>query len=319
MSGVPKFADAILMEAAVAAVAVAVDAIAEAARQRREQAEADAREQSRLRLTQIEQLRDEALARGGTAGRERELEALARRERIRALLGSLDSAQADPAATDAPDLDALLVRERALADLGARLAGLEADALVMRWCPDEVARAREDVEQLRATGGDVEPACRGLTDQLAQLPERARAAQEAEERRRYIASGIAEAMREMGFTVSEPQLEHPGVGASALVFEGVRASGGEVAVSVPVEGQVWYAVDGYPLRLEAASDGGDASTCDEAEREIAAMHAALEARFSVRMGPLGWEGKDPARVARYADDLPGSHGVHRGTGGGGCR
>jgi hypothetical protein len=316
VSGVPKFADAILTEAAIALVAGAVDAIAEAARERRERAEADAREQSRLRIEQIEQIRDEALARAGTAGRERELEALARRERVRALLDSLGSPADAPSATDAPHLDALLERERALGDLDARLAGLEADALVMRWCAGEVAEARADLARLRAADGDLVPQCGDLASLLRDLPQRARAAQEAEERRRYIARGIAEAMRGMGFTVSEPQLEHPGVGASALVFEGVRASGGEVAVSVPVEGQVWYAVDGYPLRLEAASGGGDASTCDEAEREISAMHAVLADRFGVRMGTLDWEGRDPSRVARYADDLPDSHGTLRGVGGG---
>ncbi len=315
MSGVPKFADPVLMAAAVALVAQAVSEAVEAARERREAAEAAARIEQQRRMEELKKLRDEVRGRGQAAEHERDQQALARRERLRAILSTLGGV---PEGAGPEAMDGLVEREQALGDLSARLTGLAADDLVARWCGRELATAGDWLARLRGGEAGDSPGATAadLGRWLDALPERARAAQEAEERRRYIAAGILEAMRESGFTVSEPALEQPGVADSALVFEGVRASGGEIAVSVPVEGQVWYAVDGYPLRLEATAGGGEASTCDEAEREILAVHALLRDRFGIRMGDLGWHGRDPARAARYADDLPTGGGARHDAWGG---
>jgi len=310
MSGVPKFVSPMLVEAAVVLVVGAVDAAAEIARQRREAAEAEARERSRQRIEELERLHQEGAARAEQAGRQREHDAMDRRRRVLRILSEAGMKAPSPQS----DLSALIERERHLADLDARLAGLRADDLVMRWCPEQVTAAAAELERLRSGAGSAE-AVDAILAQLSGLPRKARDAQEVEERRRYIASGIAESMREMGFVVSEPSLEYPGMAQSALVFEGVRASGGQVAVSVPVEGDVWYAVNGYPMRLEAATSGGEATTCDEAEREILAMHDVLKDRFGVQMGPIGWQGKDPARLVRYADDLPTGLSADRAAGG----
>jgi len=311
MSGVPKFVSPMLVEAAVVLVVGAVDAAAELARERREAAEAEARERSRQRLEELERLHQEGAARAEQAGRQREQDASDRRQRVLQILSEAGMTAPPPQA----DLSAVIERERRLSDLDARLAGLRADDLVMRWCPNEVAAAAAELQRLR-TDSQSATSADAVLEQLSGLPRKARDAEEVEERRRYIASGIAESMREMGFVVSEPSLEYPGVAQSALLFEGVRASGAQVAVSVPVEGDVWYAVNGYPMRLEAATGGGEAATCDEAEREITAMHEVLKERFGVQMGPIGWQGKDPARLVRYADDLPTGHGADRAAGGG---
>lgn len=311
MSGVPKFAEAILVGMAVELVASAVANAADAARARREEAEAAAREGTRQRLLELERLRDEGRRRGEETAVERESAFLERRDRARATLAELAGERAPQVDSD-DEIELAIARERARGQIEAMLAGLRADPMVAQWCRAELAELEREAERA-AQGSDPERAA--LAQKAEAILARARECQEQEERRLYIVQSIREAMRDMGFVVTEPELEHAGVPDSALVFAGVRASGGEVAVSVPTEGDVWYAVDGYPLRVEASAAGDEVSSCDEAEGELLRLHALLGERFGVQVGELGWEGRDPRRNLRHADDLPTSGGADHRRGG----
>jgi hypothetical protein len=108
----------------------------------------------------------------------------------------------------------------------------------------------------------------------------------------------------MGFMVSEPIEEHPGHPATASILHAATTSGKAIAVSVPVEGQVWYNVEGYVKTVEAAVGGGEAAVCDEAQEVIEQMHDALDQEFQIQMGELNWEGKDPKRKLRAAKSVP---------------
>ncbi len=201
----------------------------------------------------------------------------------------------------------------AIAEAEDRVAGLEADEIVMRWCAAEVLALRGQI----ATAGDQVAAerfipAREAAASIAQGVEsciaRAQETQLKEERRQYVAAGIVQVMQRMGFVVQAgcPSLHDPSVPASDMIIQAQRLGGGAVAVSVPQEGEVWYDVDGFPMRVETGSDGQQVKSCDEAEQAITAMHQALEDAFGIQMSELMWEGKDPGRRARQADALPGS-------------
>jgi hypothetical protein len=148
-----------------------------------------------------------------------------------------------------------------------------------------------------------------VADLLARVDQTLAVAQEQqlkEERRQYIVEGLVQAMRQLGFIVQggTPALEHAGVPASATIIQAERLGGGAIAISVPQEGDIWYDVGGYPMRLETGGDGQPAHTCDEAENQIEQMHAVLNEAFGIQMGELMWDGKNPTRISRQADRLP---------------
>jgi hypothetical protein len=117
----------------------------------------------------------------------------------------------------------------------------------------------------------------------------------------------------MGFVVSDPQDEYPDHPATAKILQAASASGKAIFVSVPVEGQVWYEVDGYTKTTQTSVTGDITLACDEGERVLNEMHARLEAEFQVGMSEIWWEGKDPNRTLRRADALPASAGASGGS------
>jgi hypothetical protein len=201
----------------------------------------------------------------------------------------------------------------AVAEADDRIAGLEADEVVMRWCKADVERLRAQVQfsSDRIATEDFSGARHAVSEALAQAEQIIRGAQEIqlkEDRRQYIADSIADVMVNMGFIVQAgyPALDDPGTPESDLIIHAVRLGGGAVAVAVPQEGDVWYDVDGFPKEVEIGTAGQEIHSCDEAEQTISAMHAALDEAFGVQMGELMWDGKDPNRIAKKADILPGS-------------
>jgi hypothetical protein len=206
-------------------------------------------------------------------------------------------------------------RDRAVAEIAEvsdRLAGLRADPVVMRWRSADLAvreqRARSMVTQTQAeqfAAASVE--ARAITAALDQVVAQAQEQQLKEERRQYVVDGICQVMQQMGFVLQagSPGLEHPGQPASATVIHAERLGGGSLAISVPQEGDIWYDAGGaFPMRLEAGADGQPAATCDEAEDQIEAMHQALRESFGIETGELRWDGKNPTRIRRAADQLP---------------
>lgn len=109
----------------------------------------------------------------------------------------------------------------------------------------------------------------------------------------------------MGFRITFHQPEHPGHPASAAIWGAKTQTGKGISVSVPIAGQVFYDVDGFKHSVTTV-DGNTAAVCDQAEQVLTQMHATLEDKFGVQMGEVLWQGKDPNRALRQADQLPSS-------------
>lgn len=126
------------------------------------------------------------------------------------------------------------------------------------------------------------------------------------EQRDYIADSIAQSLEEMGFNLVYRQAEHPDHPASAIILGAATNSGKGISVSVPVEGEIYYDIDGYTKTSTTNVNGQVTASCDEAEGAIAELHELLQAEFGINMSELWWEGKDPDRIIRKADELPNS-------------
>ncbi|NOY26761.1 MAG: hypothetical protein GXP62_12885, partial [Oligoflexia bacterium] len=74
--------------------------------------------------------------------------------------------------------------------------------------------------------------------------------------------------------------------------------------NVPLEGHVFYDVDGTDRITERGSDGLSYTSCDETEARLESLHADLAERFGIQAGDLFWESKDPNREQRNANALP---------------
>ena len=198
----------------------------------------------------------------------------------------------------------------------AIIAGLRADPVVMRWHAATVNTLETSLVNVESTAR-TEPqagikAIENARETAAEIVKEANAAQIKADQRDYIAQSISSTLTDMGFTVAEPVEEHPGHPATASIVHAASSSGKAIAVSVPVEGQIWYNVEGYAKTVDAAVGGGDAAVCDEAQEVIEQMHDALEQEFHLQMGELKWEGKDPKRKLRAAKSLPKNGSSSRG-------
>jgi len=200
--------------------------------------------------------------------------------------------------------------EQQQGELAALIAGLEADPVVMRWQAAEVATLQQQAQAAQQAIAaeqfeQVAPLLQAAQGQAESMVAIANAAQLKADQRDYIANSIAQTLEEMGFvTYRKPEhADHP---ATAILIEAGTNSGKGICVSVPVEGEVLYDVEGYAKQTAAAVGGGTAAVCDEAEQVITEMHQVLADQFGVQMSELTWEGKDPNRQLRKADDLPSS-------------
>jgi hypothetical protein len=198
-----------------------------------------------------------------------------------------------------------------LADVTDRVAGLRADPTVMRWEADRIRSLERRLDQIRSLieGSNFDAADRETADLESQIEPLIQAAQETqlhEERRAYIVTGIVQVMGQMGFVVQagSPSAEDPSRPGSSTIIHARRIGGGAVAVSVPLQGEIWYDIDGFPKRLETAADGRLTRTCDEAEAQIERMHQELDQGFGIEMGELLWEGKAPRPDRKQAERLP---------------
>lgn len=190
----------------------------------------------------------------------------------------------------------------ATTELRVRLAGIEADEVTMAWSGDEVRAVTEALSGL-ATASTPTEAALALDTRLNAALARAQDRQLAEERRAYVVAALQDGLREQGFQVGEATLVGNGFD-SEVAFRAVRADRRWVDVNVPVEGHVFYDVDGTDRVTERAADGAAYTSCDETEARLDALHADLAERFGIAAGDLFWETKDPDRVRRNANALP---------------
>ena len=205
-----------------------------------------------------------------------------------------------------------------LAEVEGEVQALRSDHVTMRWkrdTVDEVATASERTTR-RIDAGAVEESIselRTLKQRLRAAISEAQERQLVEDRRQYIVHGLVTVLGQLGFVLSADSPRQGDASPSSdIVLNARRLGGGAVAVSIPLEGDVWYDVDGYAKRKEANLDGTVAATCDEAEAEIEQVHEALARDFGINMSELTWAGK-PIRRDKQAEVLPrgGSRGRER--------
>ncbi len=194
-------------------------------------------------------------------------------------------------------------RQALLASTGlqARLEGIRADGVAMAWSSAEVeavGAALVDIERSPDPSGRA----RGLHSRLDAALEHAQVRQLAEERRAYIVASLQDGLRQQGFQVGDAALV--GVGEGEVAFRASRVDRRWVEVNVPLQGHVFYDVDGTDRITEGGSDGLVYTGCDEAEARLEALHAELAQRFGIQAGELFWESKDPLRERRNANSLP---------------
>ena len=198
---------------------------------------------------------------------------------------------------------------KAEGELQALISGLKADPVVFSWCPHLIAELERLESQIEGAIEleDFQQPLQILTQAQTQSENIIKTASEAQlkaEQRDYIADSIAQSLEEMGFNLVYRQAEHPDHPASAIILGAATNSGKGISVSVPVEGEIYYDIDGYTKTSTTNVNGQVTASCDEAEGAIAELHELLQAEFGINMSELWWEGKDPDRIIRKADELP---------------
>jgi len=202
--------------------------------------------------------------------------------------------------------------ERAATEIRAIVAGLKRDPMIGKWQAAALAEL-EALAESTPVSDETPLVMEKVREKAGDMVKAASEAQFKADTRDYITGSIARSLSEMGFVVSDPTAEHPDHPATAKVFQASSASGKSVLVSVPVEGQVWYEVDGYTKTTSAGLSGEVTLACDEGERVLEEMHARLDEEFKVGMSEIWWEGKDPNRSLRRADSLPASSNIAEGA------
>jgi hypothetical protein len=285
MSGSPKYSSTRISaaeQARIEARRAAQRALEEEARRAREAAE-------RQRLAEERRAREEA-ERKRQAELKAEAERKAAEERARRLAEV----------------------EGQLEPLLARVSGLQSDAVTTTWCTAELTGQAQALEAARkALGRDefdaVAAACKDATAALEALEARAQARQLQEEQRNHIVQGMMTVLGRHDFQVGTPVLSCPGDFDSEVVIRAVRTDNRSVRIAVPAAGgSVTYELDGWDKHQVQTRDGRAASACDNAEDTLRAMGDELEQAFGIEVGEIMWDGKDPDRIRKGANELPGS-------------
>lgn len=207
--------------------------------------------------------------------------------------------------------------EQVLGQIQDLVKGLKADPVVVRWHSHSIAQLENELKQAQQAivSEQFDQPSQNLAKvqaQEKQIIEEANIAQLKADKRDYITESIVATLQDMGFAVLSVTDEHTGHPSTAKVFT-ATAAGRAISVSVPVEGQVWYDVDGYAKNTFASvADGTPVAICDEAEAVLTEMHSALQQEFGIQMGEISWQSKDPNRITRTATDLPTNANQSRG-------
>lgn len=189
-----------------------------------------------------------------------------------------------------------------------RVAPLMADQVVQRSCASDLAELGRRVAQLESSVSagrfaQVHKECKSLMADAEKLVAAAEDAQRLQDQRDYVARSLVESLGELGFWVQQFPVEQASADAT---IRATRSDGRAITVSVPLEGSMRWAVEGFPTEVLVGSDGQPAQACDEAAKQIEAVKNYLEQR-GVGTGDLFWKGKDPNRPATTAIPLPRSN------------
>jgi hypothetical protein len=207
--------------------------------------------------------------------------------------------------------------EQVLGKIQDLVTGFKADPVVMRWYSHLIAQLDNELRQAQQAivSEQFDQPSQILAKIQAQeklMIEEANIAQLKADKRDYITQSIVATLQDMGFAVLSVTDEYPGHPSTAKVFT-ATAAGRAISVNVPVEGQVWYDVDGYAKNTAASvADGSPVAICDEAEAKLTEMHSVLQQEFGIQMGEISWQGKDPNRIKGEAEKLPTNANQSRG-------
>jgi hypothetical protein len=208
-----------------------------------------------------------------------------------------------------------------LNELHVQLVGLKSDNVVGAWCQSEVAAVESMIGELEKliVSEEWDPVA-GKASQIknnfASILAKAQDRQLKEEIRNYIQKGMGNTLAAMGFQVGVPYLMEPGNYNSDVVIRARRPDGRSLRVEVPIDGNVSYRVDGYPMRRVSGQGGTGYATCDEAQTVIESFHRRIHQQFGIEMGELRWEDKPPVRLSRDHKELPNRGGdIYQKSGG----
>ncbi|MBF0426350.1 MAG: hypothetical protein HQL66_11095 [Magnetococcales bacterium] len=198
---------------------------------------------------------------------------------------------------------------QALADLDAWYQALCQDPTLQRWVAREVAA----LERLpRAAAAAVRAGDHDLPQRLlaqARTEEQrivalAETAQLKADCRDGIAQDMAAVLADMGFILAPTRAEHPDQPATALILQAEKPSGQALFISVPLEGEIWYELHGYPFIDQTTPGGETKTTCATALALLDAMRARLAATHAVIVDPIQWAGNTAAPNAATTDVAP---------------
>ncbi len=192
-----------------------------------------------------------------------------------------------------------------------RISALKVDTIIMHWMNGEVRALENKLVEISAMIDKnefalTEASTSALLMEAEDVVRKAEEMQLLEDRRQYVMRGIMDVMGGMGFTIQAgyPAPEHPNIPSSASIIQATRLGGGDIGLSIPQQGEIWYEVNGFPMRMEEFSAGQATYTCDEAEDEIVKINNLLKEAYGIQISEPRWEGKDPNRIKKAADSLP---------------
>jgi hypothetical protein len=184
----------------------------------------------------------------------------------------------------------------AVAAAQERVASLLVDVVVQRWRASDLEAMGRRIAELESSVSagrfaQVHQECKSLMANADKLVAAAEDAQRLQDQRDYVTKSLVESLAEVSFWVQQFPAEQA---SSDATIRATRSDGRAITVSIPLEGSLRWAVEGFPTEGVIGSDGQPARACDEAAKQIEAVKTYLEKR-GVGTGELLWKGKDPNR------------------------
>jgi hypothetical protein len=191
--------------------------------------------------------------------------------------------------------------DKSLSHAAIKLDALKTDEVAMRWnrAAVEAISSRLDHARRALAAGRFADVHAATDNAPAELDHFVAAAQPLELQarlQRRMVTGVTQVMSGLGYEVRGPHIEQPDDPRSALVMQAARVSGERIAVTVEHEGRIEYDVGGTLGKQEETIQVGSlrrpVKTCDEAEKQLLALHQLL-LELGIETDGLHWEGQGP--------------------------